>query len=200
MGTYYYIPDITKRHIFVQSTILRQKDVAERFGVATKTVQRVVRNVLTTGKVSRPPLVAGRTRELSWQDVNVRISNFTCGLLETDSVQYLILLARHTPDIYLSELRHRLEVERGVTVHESTIYRSLHRAGYSMKKLSISAIKQSEDDRCQYLLNVGRNLKAKQLVFVDESACNRITTRRRCGWAPVGNRAKRHDYFIRGKR
>ena len=69
-----------------------------------------------------------------------------------------------------------------------------------MKKLTVSAVEQSEEDRCRYLLAVGRDFTADQLVFVDESACNRITARRRCGWAPLGNRAKRHDYFVRGRR
>ena len=77
MGTYHYIPDTTKHHVFVQSTVLRQKDVVKRFSVLTKTVQRVVKNVLNMGRVSHPPLVAGRTRELSWQDVNVCVPNFT---------------------------------------------------------------------------------------------------------------------------
>lgn len=69
-----------------------------------------------------------------------------------------------------------------------------------MKKASISALEQNEDLRRQYLLTVGLGFSAEQLVFVDESACNRITTRRRCAWAPVGNCARRHDYFVRGKR
>ena len=114
--------------------------------------------------------------------------------------QYLISLIKHTPDMYLSELQHMLEVVRGVSVHKSTVCRSLHRAGYSLKKASISALEQNEDLRCEYLLEVGLEFSAEQLVFVDESACNRITTRRRCAWAPIGNRARRHDYFVRGKR
>ena len=68
-----------------------------------------------------------------------------------------------------------------------------------MKKVSVSALEQNEDIRCQYLLDVGF-FSAEQLVFVDESACNRITPRRRCAWAPIGDRARRHDYFVRGKR
>ena len=82
----------------------------------------------------------------------------------------------------------------------STIWESLRCAGYSMKKVSISALEQNEDARCQFLLTVGSGFSAEQLVFVDESACNRITARRPYAWSPIGNRAKRHDYFIRGKR
>ena len=69
-----------------------------------------------------------------------------------------------------------------------------------MKKVSISALEQNEDARNEYLLTVGLGFSAEQLVFVDESACNRITTHRQCAWSPIGNRARRHDYFVRGKR
>lgn len=37
-------------------------------------------------------------------------------------------------------------------------------------------------------------------MFVDESACNRFTARRRKAWAPTGTRARRRDHFIRGQR
>ena len=39
-----------------------------------------------------------------------------------------------------------------------------------------------------------------QLVFVDESACNQNTTKRVMAWAPIGSRAHRRDFFIRGAR
>jgi len=101
--------------------------------------------------------------------------------------------------MYLSELRQRFEADWGVTVHESTISRSLHHVGYSMKKVSVSAFKQNEDIHCQYLLCVGFGFSVEQLVFVNESACNRITTRQWCAWAPVGNCTRRHNYFVHGK-
>ena len=68
-----------------------------------------------------------------------------------------------------------------------------------MKKVSVSALEQNEDDRCQYLLTVGLGFSAEQLDFVDESACNWITTCQRCAWAPISNHARRHNYFVHGK-
>lgn len=111
-----------------------------------------------------------------------------------------MLLIQHTPDVQLSTLLQLLKVQRGVSVDKSTIWRSLHRAGYSRKKVSISALEQNEETRCQYLLTVGLDFLAEQLVFVDESACNRVTARRPYAWSLVGTCARRHDYFIRGKR
>lgn len=37
-------------------------------------------------------------------------------------------------------------------------------------------------------------------MFLDEAACNRLTSNRLKGWAPIGQRARRHDYFVRGQR
>ena len=80
-------------------------------------------------------------------------------------------------DVYISELQRLLEVEWGLSVHASTISWSLHRAGYSTKNVSVSALEQNKDDRYEYLLTVGIGFSADQLVFVGESACNWITTR-----------------------
>lgn len=37
-------------------------------------------------------------------------------------------------------------------------------------------------------------------MFLDEAACNRLTSNRLKAWAPIGQRARRHDYFVRGQR
>lgn len=47
---------------------------------------------------------------------------------------------------------------------------------------------------------MGQNYLPEQLVFVDESAFNRNTTKRRMAWAPVGWRAQHRDFFVRGQR
>jgi hypothetical protein len=43
--------------------------------------------------------------------------------------------ARQTPDIYLDELRETLSTHCGVNVSESTVWRTLRRAGFTMKKV-----------------------------------------------------------------
>jgi hypothetical protein len=42
---------------------------------------------------------------------------------------------KNTPDLYLDELREELKAECGVSVNLSTIWRTLVRSGYSMKKV-----------------------------------------------------------------
>ena len=62
------------------------------------------------------------------------------------------------------------------------------------------ALEQNEDVRAQFQIRIAENYLPGQLVFVDESACNRTTTKRQCAWSPIGTRARRRDYFVRGKR
>ena len=47
---------------------------------------------------------------------------------------------------------------------------------------------------------VGEHFMQEQLVFADESHFNRLTLRRNYAWAPWGDRARRWDFFVRGKR
>jgi hypothetical protein len=61
-------------------------------------------------------------------------------------------------------------------------------------------LERNEACRDEYQVIVAENYLPKQLVFVDEAGCNRNTTKREYGWAPIGSHARRHDYFIRGKR
>ena len=66
-------------------------------------------------------------------------------------------------------------------------------------QLSIAALERSAERRAQYLFEISHH-PPETLVLLDESACNRHTARRTCDWAPSGDRARRHDYFVRGTR
>jgi hypothetical protein len=64
--------------------------------------------------------------------------------------------------------------------------------------VSRSAKEQSPEKRDNYEATVGDLYHDWQLVFLNESHCDRRTTQRCGGWAPIGDRARRHDFFIRG--
>ena len=116
------------------------------------------------------------------------------------TLQYLESLIERTPDLYLRELKADLEENRGVSVDVSTIYRTLRRRGFALKKNSFIASERVEESRAKYQIEVAQNYHPEQLVFVDECAVNRLTTRRPRGWAPIGCRSRRRDFFIRGTR
>ena len=67
-------------------------------------------------------------------------------------------------------------------------------------KLTRPALERNEDNRFAYMAMIREQYPPETLVFLDESACNRFTTRRTYGWAPTGMRARRHDFFVRGTR
>jgi hypothetical protein len=114
--------------------------------------------------------------------------------------QYLESLIERTPDLYLHELKADLEENRGVSVDTSTVYRTLRRRGFTLKKNNFVASERVEEDRARYQIEVAENYHPEQLVFVDECAVNRLTARRPRGWAPDGCRSRRRDFFIRGTR
>lgn len=62
------------------------------------------------------------------------------------------------------------------------------------------AAERDEEDRQRFQWIVGVGYRANQLVFVDESAADRRTTRRGFAWSPIGNRARIRDPLNRGLR
>lgn len=71
-----------------------------------------------------------------------------------------------------------MEKNRGVRVDTSTVYRTLHRRGFALKKNSSVTSERVEESRARYQIEVAENYHPEQLVFVDECAVNRLTTRR----------------------
>lgn len=68
-------------------------------------------------------------------------------------------------------------------------------------KVTRPALERNEEARAEYWVKLAEGgYRPDQLVFLDESACDRRTARRPYAWAPCGSRARRHDYFIRGTR
>jgi hypothetical protein len=63
-------------------------------------------------------------------------------------------------------------------------------------------VERNEELRNLYQIRIAEEFQPDQLVLVDESACNRITTRQSMAWSPIGSRARRRDFFlfeVRGK-
>ncbi len=67
-------------------------------------------------------------------------------------------------------------------------------------QLTRVAIERSTEKRAAYVHTIGTQFSPEQLVFVDESACDRRTTYRGRAWAIEGQRAIRKCFFVRGKR
>jgi hypothetical protein len=63
----------------------------------------------------------------------------------------------------------------------------------------IEAIERSDEERDLYWMRMAQ-YQPHQLVFADESAYNRLTSRRQFGWSFEGLRARRRDFFVRGEK
>ncbi|KAJ7115757.1 hypothetical protein C8R44DRAFT_586501, partial [Mycena epipterygia] len=87
-----------------------------------------------------------------------------------------------TCDTYLDELQESLGAICGAEASQSTIWRTLRRRGYRMKKITCKAIERSVRKRAKYTFKVGCRYSSEQLVFVDESAADRCTTYRGYAW------------------
>lgn len=51
--------------------------------------------------------------------------------------QFLLGTIRRSPDLYLDELQEMMAVSCGIDVSRSTVWRTLRRAGFTMKKVRI---------------------------------------------------------------
>ena len=69
-----------------------------------------------------------------------------------------------------------------------------------LPKISKKALERSETARIRYRLRMACQYEAEQLVFVDESACDRRTFLRKKAWALEGRQACRKTVFAHGKR
>jgi hypothetical protein len=101
--------------------------------------------------------------------------------------QYIESLLERTPDIYLYEIQEELILNRGVEASIPCISTSIHRCGYTRKKLSVPAAERDEVLRTEFREAYAVNFVPEQLVFVDESHTNHTTSRHCYGWAPAGD-------------
>ncbi|KAJ7241044.1 Homeodomain-like protein [Mycena haematopus] len=97
-------------------------NIAKLTGVGHRTIERLLSEYRKKGTVAREHMyreLRGRKRSLTNKDT-----------------KFLCALVRHSPDLYLAELQEILEDRLGVSVDHSTLWRSLRRCGFTMKKVS----------------------------------------------------------------
>ena len=117
----------------------------------------------------------------------------------------------HYLDVYLDELHLELEERLGVSVATSTIWRSLVKGGYSMKKacnwtyctsvsekphlwLTCTVLEWSDEKTSIFATSIG-TYEPNQLVFVNESAVDHHTTYREWAWMIHGMKAMQKAFF-----
>src|ERR1700683_2547474 len=77
-------------------------------------------------------------------------------ILDTNDIQYLLRLVRNNPDYFLDEMLNLLQTNRFISVHFTTIFRELERAGMSRKKLKRIAIERNEERRADFVARMAQ--------------------------------------------
>ena len=119
------------------------------------------------------------------------------------------------PDSQLADYRRYLSNERNIDVSVSTIWRTLHRAGYSQKTVRIcswfpisnltseqitkAARERSWAKRADFIKEIVQ-YEPHELVFIDESSFDKRTSNRVRAWSKIGTRVIRPVFFYRGAR
>jgi DDE superfamily endonuclease len=94
------------------------------------------------------------------------------------------------PLAYLCELRHRLWVDIGVAVSESTLHFAMHRyLRYTRKKVVVMCARKLlpwHKARYRFFLQLQQGLAGSECVFVDETGFDVFDTQRSEGWCVPG--------------
>ncbi|KAF6836800.1 hypothetical protein CMUS01_05280 [Colletotrichum musicola] len=103
------------------------------------------------------------------------------------------------PYMYRSEMADFLYRHFGTRISERSIGRTLRSIGWTRKTIRRIAQQRDDDLRDHYLHRISQ-YQSYQLVFVDESGCDRRAGYRRWGWSPKGSSPVEITKFSRGKR
>lgn len=147
---------------------LSLSQMAANAGCSKPTIIAIRSNLRIFGSVRAPPVKSGRPRRLTTEMMDALCDH----LLEE-------------PALYLHEMQVFLLDELTLHVSNSSISDALHRKGWSKKTAREKAKERNADLRDECFHNTAE-LRLYQLIFVDESGCDKRIGTRRTGWSPLG--------------
>ena len=160
---------------------LSDADIAARFCVSTRTVQRYVQRLAVTGTVA-PSLKR----------------NGPIGILTpyNDSLMSSIL---NKPTTYLHELQQYLEDAHGVITSLPTISRHLKKMGITRKKVKGLAEQQTESVRLSFMAEMSV-FEPSMLIWLDETGCDKRNAARQYGYCLRGLTPRTYTFKSGGRR
>lgn len=176
--------DLKDRCVFLRAQGYLSDDICEILGVSASSVQRWTRYARQYGSVipphnpaqGRPPILNGEV------------------------AQDLHALVIENPDIYLDEMLDWLVIAHDLGLSRSALAAHLRDVGLSRKRLRKVAAERDEERRTDWQATVQANLRADQVVALDETSKDDRTIYRHYGRAPRGQRATMRVPFKRGQR
>jgi transposase len=131
------IPKVVHWIIIRLSTTVSTEDIAMYTDVSLRSVKKILSHFKQTGDVNVPkrlkPQLHRALCDYDIQVCKVLLPGFI--VLLSTVVQHIFAAVNNMPDLYLDELRLELQETCGVSVSMSTIWRTLVKGGYSMKKV-----------------------------------------------------------------
>nr|CEG03952.1 unnamed protein product [Fusarium acuminatum CS5907] len=173
------------QHALIRDMILagyKNAVIARTANCRDSSVRRIRTNMRCYGSTKAPPNGVGRRR-----------------LLSPPMLTALLDRLAAKPNMYRDEMVEFLEKEFETTIPASNIGRSLRSARWSRKTARRVAKGRNADLRDYYLYKLSF-YRSYQLVYIDESGCDRRVGRRRFGWAPKGITPVQIDRFHRDQR
>lgn len=174
------------QHIMIEHMILSKSvkyiDIAAAAGCSDRSVRAIRANMRCFGSTRAPTNGAGRPRLIT----PVMLDALREKLLEK-------------PGMFQDEMVVFLYDEFDVLLNVSAVSRALKSIGWSKKASRQIAKERNADLRDCYMHNMSA-YRSYQLVYVDESGCDKRIGFRRTGWAPLGVAPVQVAQFHRGRR
>ncbi|KAI9148659.1 hypothetical protein HJFPF1_08368 [Paramyrothecium foliicola] len=149
-------------------------DIAKAIGCSERTVRRKREQQLNLPKPKRTPIPSNPFTPIG------RGSHITPYMQEILRKQL-----EKKPGMYQCEIESFLYKRCGVSVSQSAISRTLKAMRWSTKNARRIAQQRDDTLRAYYSWKVS-HYRADQLIFVDESGCDKKAGQRKRGWAPIG--------------
>lgn len=169
----------------IHAMILRKlpnKMIAETVGCSERAVRRIQSRLRRFGTTTSPPNRVGRESKIT-------------RLMRDALFEQLTI----RPDMFRYEMINFLYDRFGLEVSPTTISRTLKTERWSRKTNGRVAKQRNPDLRELYLYKLS-DCVSYQLVFIDESGCDKRSGHRRRGWAPSGATPVQVDEFNREQR
>lgn len=161
---------------------LKMETIAKNVCVSIGTVHNICELFKETGSVE----------SRSNKDQNTRV------LSEYDELQVIGLLLE-SPNLFLREVCRKVSTLTGVSISESTICRILQRHGLTRKKTQQVALQRSNIFRGDFMAEM-HFFGVDQLVWLDETGCDRRDHIRKMGYAMKGESPVCNRILHRGQR
>jgi transposase len=176
--------DIKDRVIFLLENDWIPYDVADIFGVSTRSISRWRRNVEIHGSTVPPPNpLRGRPR-----------------ILNPDMTHDLSILISESPAMFLDEIQDWLALVHDVNISRTALHENIRDCGITYKMIHKAALERDDEARHEWHEHMRNNWVASQCVVVDETSKDDRTLARLYGRAPSGQDAVMSAHFVRGER